>query len=521
MQHFYAAFAPDRERGPLRRGARGRPAGLRRDPLHQALRPLLAPGRRSRSPIPAPRTPPDESRTCPSTRARSWRALRPWVECESPTHDAAAVNRMMGVAARDLAVAGARVETIPGRMGLSDCVRARFPHPGPRRPGILVLGHLDTVHPVGTLASLPWRIEGDRAYGPGILDMKGGNVIALAAIRALAAAGIETPLPGHRAVHRRRGGRQPLDPRPDRGRGRPPRLRAGAGARPARERRGHGPLRHRAVRSGGRGPPEPCRRLAPRRGARRSAPWRGRSWPSTRMSDADCTFSTGIVSGRPVGELRPDAVHAVRRSAWPSARPTSTAASRGCWPSSGEAGRRPLHGDPGRHPARSGSRMPAAIALYERARRLSAGAGPDPAPSQRRRRLGRQLHRRQRHPDARRPRAARPGLPHPRRARADRDAAPSGRGCSRPCCWRSAGPDRACPEGAVAHPRGRTAGTVLVRASSAACVFPRRAVHPKQCPAGSVVRSEPMTSGGPTAACRGAARLVRDDTSRTRRDPTG
>ncbi|MDF2601649.1 MAG: carboxypeptidase [Methylobacterium brachiatum] len=121
--------------------------------------------------------------------------LRPWVECESPTHDAAAVNRMMGLAARDLAVAGAAIETIPGRMGLSDCVRARFPHRHRDQPGILVLGHLDTVHPVGTLASLPWRIEGNRAYGPGILDMKGGNVIALAAIRALTAAGIETPLP--------------------------------------------------------------------------------------------------------------------------------------------------------------------------------------------------------------------------------------------------------------------------------------------------------------------------------------
>jgi glutamate carboxypeptidase len=122
-------------------------------------------------------------------------ALRPWVACESPTHDAAAVNRMMGLAARDLAVMGAAVEIIPGRMGLSDCVRAKFPHPRREVPGILVLGHLDTVHPVGTLAQLPWRIEGERAYGPGILDMKGGNVIALHAIRALAAAGVETPLP--------------------------------------------------------------------------------------------------------------------------------------------------------------------------------------------------------------------------------------------------------------------------------------------------------------------------------------
>ncbi|MCJ2014503.1 M20/M25/M40 family metallo-hydrolase [Methylobacterium sp. J-076] len=121
--------------------------------------------------------------------------LRAWVECESPTHDAAAVNRMMALAARDLALLGAQVETIPGHRGLGDCVRARLPHPRRDEPGILILGHLDTVHPVGTLARMPWRIEGDRAHGPGALDMKGGNVIALAAIRALARAGARTPLP--------------------------------------------------------------------------------------------------------------------------------------------------------------------------------------------------------------------------------------------------------------------------------------------------------------------------------------
>ncbi|GJD47830.1 Carboxypeptidase G2 [Methylobacterium crusticola] len=122
-------------------------------------------------------------------------SLRPWVECESPTFDAPAVNRMMALAARDLALAGARIEIIPGRMGLGDCVRARFPHPDGDAPGILVLGHMDTVHPVGTLARLPWRHEDGRCYGPGILDMKGGNLVALEAVRALARAGVATPLP--------------------------------------------------------------------------------------------------------------------------------------------------------------------------------------------------------------------------------------------------------------------------------------------------------------------------------------
>ena len=121
--------------------------------------------------------------------------LRPWVECESPTWDAAAVNRMMDIAAHDLAVMGARVERIPGRMGLGGSVRARFAHPKGDAPGILVLGHLDTVHPVGTLEALPFRREGALCYGPGICDMKGGNYIALEALRQLARAGIETKLP--------------------------------------------------------------------------------------------------------------------------------------------------------------------------------------------------------------------------------------------------------------------------------------------------------------------------------------
>ena len=121
--------------------------------------------------------------------------LRIWVECESPTHDAAAVNRMMALAARDLAVAGASVETIPGRMGLGDCVRARFPHPDRDAPGILVMGHMDTVHPVGTLTALPFRRDGARCYGPAIGDMKGGNYLALEAVRQLGRAGVATPLP--------------------------------------------------------------------------------------------------------------------------------------------------------------------------------------------------------------------------------------------------------------------------------------------------------------------------------------
>ena len=121
--------------------------------------------------------------------------LRPWIETESPTFDAAAVNRMMDVAQYDLAVLGARTTRIPSPMGLGDSLRGEMPHPRAGEGGILLLGHMDTVHPLGTLAKLPFKRDGDICYGPGLMDMKGGNYVYLDALRKLLAAGVKTPLP--------------------------------------------------------------------------------------------------------------------------------------------------------------------------------------------------------------------------------------------------------------------------------------------------------------------------------------
>ena len=121
--------------------------------------------------------------------------LRPWIECESPTHDAAAVDRMLDLASYDLAASGASVERIAGRSGFGGSVRATFPHPDQGQPGILIAGHMDTVHPVGTLDVLPCRREGNQCWGPGIQDMKSGNYLSLEAIRQLRAASVQTPLP--------------------------------------------------------------------------------------------------------------------------------------------------------------------------------------------------------------------------------------------------------------------------------------------------------------------------------------
>ncbi|WP_435657518.1 M20/M25/M40 family metallo-hydrolase [Brucella pituitosa] len=121
--------------------------------------------------------------------------LRPWIETESPTFDADAVNRMVDAAAYDFAAVGASIEFIPGRMGFGGSLRARFPHKDQGKPGILVSGHLDTVHPLGVIDINPYRREGGKIYGPGIQDMKGGNFVALEAMRQIARSGLVTKLP--------------------------------------------------------------------------------------------------------------------------------------------------------------------------------------------------------------------------------------------------------------------------------------------------------------------------------------
>ena len=121
--------------------------------------------------------------------------IREWVEIESPTTDAAAVNRMVDKVQADYAAIGARLERIPGRDGFGDHLLVTSPWGG-EGPGILVLSHLDTVHDIGTLGGkLPFRVEGDAAYGPGIYDMKGGAHLAFAAMRHLARLGRQSPLP--------------------------------------------------------------------------------------------------------------------------------------------------------------------------------------------------------------------------------------------------------------------------------------------------------------------------------------
>lgn len=121
--------------------------------------------------------------------------IREWVELETPTSAPEAVTRLMERAAAQFQEIGLETRLVPGRDGMGANLLVETPW-GRDEAGILVLSHLDTVHPVGTLAGpLPFRIEGDKAFGPGIYDMKAGAFIAFAAMRAILAEGGRPGLP--------------------------------------------------------------------------------------------------------------------------------------------------------------------------------------------------------------------------------------------------------------------------------------------------------------------------------------
>lgn len=114
--------------------------------------------------------------------------IRELVECESPSDDARAVNRLVELLTARMGAA--RVRTFPGgRFGKH--LRAEFTLEGSRKEGqILVLGHSDTVWPLGTLRSMPFRQSRGRLWGPGVFDMKGGLAFFVFAMRALFELGV-------------------------------------------------------------------------------------------------------------------------------------------------------------------------------------------------------------------------------------------------------------------------------------------------------------------------------------------
>jgi glutamate carboxypeptidase len=119
--------------------------------------------------------------------------LRELVEIESPSHDKAAVDRAGAlVAAWALELRGQVKRHKQSRFG--DVLELRFGAARSRRGRVMLLGHLDTVWPLGTLAKMPWHEADGKLYGPGVLDMKAGVVMALEAIAAVQSLGAARPI---------------------------------------------------------------------------------------------------------------------------------------------------------------------------------------------------------------------------------------------------------------------------------------------------------------------------------------
>jgi glutamate carboxypeptidase len=119
-----------------------------------------------------------------------------WVEIETPSHDAVAVNRLVDRVEADARAAALDVERLPGALGLGDILTVRSPRPaGINEKSVLVLAHLDTVHAHGVIAKqLPLKRDGDKLYGPGIYDMKSGALMALEALKIAVAKGSRMPV---------------------------------------------------------------------------------------------------------------------------------------------------------------------------------------------------------------------------------------------------------------------------------------------------------------------------------------
>ncbi|NQW10059.1 MAG: M20/M25/M40 family metallo-hydrolase [Alphaproteobacteria bacterium] len=119
-----------------------------------------------------------------------------WVEMETPTYHGDKVNLLADRIQGQWEAQGCGVERIPGRGGFGDHLLARSPDWEEGKPCLLVLSHMDTVHPLGTKDEAnPIRREGDSVFGPGIYDMKAGAHLPYYAYRHLKRLGHGTKLP--------------------------------------------------------------------------------------------------------------------------------------------------------------------------------------------------------------------------------------------------------------------------------------------------------------------------------------
>src|SRR5689334_10062430 len=123
-------------------------------------------------------------------------AIRLLVERETTSREEARLNEIAGFVAAQFKELGGEIDFIP-QPGYGTHLRARFDFEHrPASPRLLIIGHLDTVWPVGTLERMPFRVTPEgTAHGPGVFDMKSGVVIIRESLNAIQALGLQTRRP--------------------------------------------------------------------------------------------------------------------------------------------------------------------------------------------------------------------------------------------------------------------------------------------------------------------------------------
>jgi glutamate carboxypeptidase len=109
--------------------------------------------------------------------------IREWAAVESPSDSKPAADHIATLLAARFEELGGK-STLHRALDYGDNLQIEFPGTGKQKP-VLLLGHFDTVYPLGTLANMPCRVDGNRLQGPGVLDMKSGIALMFYAIQAL------------------------------------------------------------------------------------------------------------------------------------------------------------------------------------------------------------------------------------------------------------------------------------------------------------------------------------------------
>jgi glutamate carboxypeptidase len=110
-------------------------------------------------------------------------SIRELVEIESPSDSKPAIDEIAAFLGERFRTLGGQAQILTAKI-FGNNLQVDFPGRENRKP-VLLLGHYDTVYPLGTLAAMPYRLADGRMYGPGVLDMKSGIALMMAAIAAL------------------------------------------------------------------------------------------------------------------------------------------------------------------------------------------------------------------------------------------------------------------------------------------------------------------------------------------------